>query len=99
MKTQTIADVMDVPMASLTSKLPFIGANDPDLKKEWYLITRSGTEMSILYICPRTGSFLCSKRLSQRNDINPLEYNKNGKFKGFSSSFDIVGKKRVNTLL
>lgn len=95
MNQQTIADVMDIPKAKITNDLPFISASDPDLKKEWCLIDGLGREMSVLYICPRTGHFLASDRLSQSKRINPLEYDKNGVFVGFSKRYNIVSKRRL----
>lgn len=92
---QTIADAMEVPGTSVVVFKPFEGPRDPELKKEWCLVDGLGRELIVLYIDARTGHFLASERLSTSKCINPLEYNKNGKFVGFSSKYNIVGKKRI----
>lgn len=95
MITQTIADVMDVPKTSIAHIEKFKGANDDDLKKSWCLVDGMNRELSVLYMCPRTGHFLASERLSRSGNINPLEYTKEGKFVGISRRYDIKGKRRV----
>lgn len=86
---------MDVPKTSINNTLPFTGVHDPDLKNDWCLIDGNGMELSVIYICPRTGHFLACNRRSLSDRINPLEYTKDGKFTGFSNRYDIKGKKRV----
>lgn len=95
MEQQTIAEVMDVPKASIVHIEKFQGVNDPDLKKSWCLVDGMNRELSVLYVCTRTGHFLASERLSRSGNINPLEYTKEGKFVGISRRYDIKGKRRV----
>lgn len=87
---------MDIPRASIVTVIPFSGPNDPDLKNDWCLVDGNGMELSIIYICHRTGNFLVCNRRSLSDRINPLEYTKEGKFMGISRRYDIKGKMRVN---
>lgn len=96
--SSTLADAvveLGTPETTIVTTEPFSSADDPSLKKDWCLVDKLRRELSILYICPRTGHFLASERLSQSNDINPLEYTKHGKFIGLHRGYDISHKKRV----